>query len=189
MRKDLLNFIVDAIALLAILGLLLTGLTVTYLLPPGSRGGHGLTLWGLSRHDWGDVHFWLAISVVALFWLHVALHWTWVIVVVQRVFSRRGTQPRVPGALQRNLIGLGVTVVLAGLVGGTLWVASQSVARDGDAEAQDEHVEDAADGGGQGRGQGRGGGRGYRGGRSQGVIPFDQRAQTDVATPREDPYV
>lgn len=54
-----------------------TGLMLTYRLPPGSRGGHGLTVWGWSRHDWGDVHFWTAIGMIVLVGIHFVLNWRW----------------------------------------------------------------------------------------------------------------
>ena len=46
--------------------LLGTGLLLVFRLPPGSRGGHGLTMLGLSRHEWGDLHYWVALGMVAI---------------------------------------------------------------------------------------------------------------------------
>lgn len=54
-----------------------TGLLLKVRLPPGSRGGRGLSVWGLSRHEWGDLHFWAAVLMGALVILHFALNWTW----------------------------------------------------------------------------------------------------------------
>ena len=33
-------------------------------------------LLGLGRHDWGDVHFVLALTFVLLILVHIVLHWT-----------------------------------------------------------------------------------------------------------------
>lgn len=50
---------------------------LTYRLPPGSRGGRGLTVLGWSRHEWGDLHFWAAIGMIVLVVIHFALNWRW----------------------------------------------------------------------------------------------------------------
>lgn len=167
MRKDTLNYLVDALALVVMLGMIATGLLIKYQLPPGSRGGHGLTLWGLDRHEWGDVHFWMAVALAVLLVLHVALHWTWVIVVSLRL-GRSGTEnARAPAAAKRNMVGLVFLVGLAVLVGGFLWMADASVVYDEDDEeagrGQQRAAVGALDGaesaarGGGGRGQQRGG--------------------------------
>ena len=54
-----------------------TGCMLAYRLPPGSRGGGGLTAWGWSRHEWGDLHMWNSYVFLALSLLHLALHWRW----------------------------------------------------------------------------------------------------------------
>jgi hypothetical protein len=54
-----------------------TGLLLTYRLPPGSRGGRGLSVLGYDRHQWGDVHFWLGVGFVTLILLHLAMNWAW----------------------------------------------------------------------------------------------------------------
>lgn len=56
-----------------------TGLLLHFQLPPSSRGGRGLTFYGLDRHEWGDIHLWIAYSVIALSILHVALNWQWMV--------------------------------------------------------------------------------------------------------------
>ena len=76
---------------LLFLSLIFTGSIMRWVLPPGSggggsggehlgrgfRGGRGAvqTLWTLTRHQWGDVHFWIAAALVAFILLHLALHW------------------------------------------------------------------------------------------------------------------
>lgn len=58
--------------------LLGTGLLLTYRLPPGSQGGKGLGLWGLDRHEWGDLHFYAGLGIVALTLAHLFLNWAWI---------------------------------------------------------------------------------------------------------------
>ena len=80
-RKSKLNFTIDVLGLVFLIAMVGTGLIIRYILPPGSGGrggGHGLILWGMDRHEWGDVHFWLSVALLGLLTLHVALHWSWV---------------------------------------------------------------------------------------------------------------
>ena len=64
---------------LAITVMLATGFIIRYRLPPGSRGGQGLSLWGWTRHDWGDLHIVCAYTLCTLVALHLLLHvqWLW----------------------------------------------------------------------------------------------------------------
>jgi len=99
-------------------GLVFTGLLIYLVLPPGS--GHGkMTVLGMDRHGWGDVHFWLAVAVLALVVVHVALHWQWVSTMVMRMLHRRGA----PSRARRNAIGLVFVLAIAGLIAGLLWWA------------------------------------------------------------------
>jgi hypothetical protein len=60
MKRNSLNLLVDAASMVALVSLVSTGLLMRFVLPPGSRGGAGLSLWGWTRHDWGDFHFYAA---------------------------------------------------------------------------------------------------------------------------------
>lgn len=112
MRKNTLNFIVDLLTLLAILTMIGTGLIMYFTLPPGS-GSRGLILWGLGRHDWGDVHFWSSVALGALLILHLALHWSWVCGTIRRLLHGPSS-PR--GRLRSRLDNLYGIVFLAALV-------------------------------------------------------------------------
>ncbi|GHC08407.1 DUF4405 domain-containing protein [Cerasicoccus arenae] len=54
-----------------------TGALLYWRLPPGSRGGHGLSLWGLTRHEWGDFHAIAGLIFAALIFTHLYLAWAW----------------------------------------------------------------------------------------------------------------
>ena len=73
MRRATLNAWVDAIALVALVGLGATGVLLDWTLPPGS--GHRATVLGLDRHEWGDLHLWIAILFCSALSAHLALHW------------------------------------------------------------------------------------------------------------------
>lgn len=84
--KPQLIFWTDVLLALLFLGLVWTGVVMTWILPPGSGGGGrgrrsqaAPEMWSMNRHDWGDVHFWIAAAMVGLVMVHLALHWRWVL--------------------------------------------------------------------------------------------------------------
>jgi len=70
------TIIVDSLAFAGFVLLTSTGILLHYLLPPGS--GRRSTLWTLDRHDWGDVHFYIALASLAVLTVHLVLHRRWI---------------------------------------------------------------------------------------------------------------
>jgi hypothetical protein len=127
MARGILNFVVDVATALALFGLVATGLIIRFALPPGS--GSGRWLWGLGRHDWGNVHFWTAAAMVALLSIHVALHWTWVCTMTRRLALPRSREPAAEsGRIARYVWGIGFLAALVAVFGGFTWLAERSVA-------------------------------------------------------------
>jgi len=98
MRRATVNFLVDAAALVVLLALTVTGFIIKYVLPPGSggsgwRGGRGAPdpkfLWSMTRHQWGDIHYYLAILFVVLVTVHLALHYGWMKSYLKSLRKRR----------------------------------------------------------------------------------------------------
>ncbi|MGR9044159.1 MAG: DUF4405 domain-containing protein [Gammaproteobacteria bacterium] len=77
MKQAQLNFVIDLIAFTGFVFLTTTGILLHYLLPPGS--GHFSTLWGLDRHQWGTLHFWISVVFFSVLAFHLVLHWRWII--------------------------------------------------------------------------------------------------------------
>lgn len=75
MTRNSLNYGVNLAAGVCMIGMLYTGLILAYVLPHGSGQA---TLLGVRRHEWGDIHFWLSVGLIALMVVHLALHWAWV---------------------------------------------------------------------------------------------------------------
>lgn len=71
MNKSQLIKLTDLTLFLGFLLLISTGLLMKYVLPPGS--GQDM-IWSLSRHGWGDVHFYIAAIFLAVLCLHLFLH-------------------------------------------------------------------------------------------------------------------
>ncbi len=55
-----------------------TGLLFQYRLVPGFMGGRGLTVLGLSRHEWGTYHLWAAYLLLGLVLVHMALNYAFI---------------------------------------------------------------------------------------------------------------
>lgn len=77
MKRSHLNFVIDITAFAGFIFLTTSGVLLRYLLPPGS--GRFATIWGLDRHQWGSVHFWISVFFFAILALHLLLHWRWIV--------------------------------------------------------------------------------------------------------------
>ncbi len=106
MRKYQRDFVVNATAFTLFVLLAATGILMRFVLPKGS--GESLAVWGLGRHDWGAVHFWIAASMLAIIALHLLFNRHWVVSVVR---GRRN--PATAG--RRVAAGLAAVVVLLAL--------------------------------------------------------------------------
>ncbi len=88
------NFIVDLLSYIGFVLLLGTGLILQYILPHGSgriisegtgrASGERLitTLWGMTREQWGQIHFWIAAAILLVLLFHLILHWRWIVCVL-----------------------------------------------------------------------------------------------------------
>ena len=100
MKRVNLNFGIDLAAFFALLMLVSTGLLMEFRLPPGS-GGHepyGLgwramerptpVIWEMTRHQWGEIHFWIAVTFTLLLAFHLVLHWKWIVATSKNLSQR-----------------------------------------------------------------------------------------------------
>jgi hypothetical protein len=75
-KRPNVNFAVDCLGFAGFVLLTATGVLMRYVLPPGS--GHSTTIWALDRHEWGSIHFWIAIAFLTILAFHLFLHWRWI---------------------------------------------------------------------------------------------------------------
>ena len=101
MKRPKLNFIIDIIAFIGFVLLTTTGILMRYVLIPGS-GKHAL-IWGMDRHDWGTIHFWISILFFSILALHLFTHWKWIVSLIKG-------RPRDKSGFR---VGLGIMGVLA----------------------------------------------------------------------------
>ncbi len=131
MNRLRLNWIVDAAAASAFVALVVTGLGLFWVLPPGTN--RSLELGGLSRHAWGEVHLWVALAFLAVLVLHLVLHWNWVCAATWGRFGMRAPGPmamRIAGLCASVLIVAGTSGVLLGARAATERVPTESCRAD-----------------------------------------------------------
>lgn len=120
MKRLLDHFLIDSVAAISMIGMISTGYILRFPLPPGSS--KSLTLWTLTRHQWGDIHFWMSLGLIAVILLHVGTHWQWVVISVKRKLSRTKTSSG------SGLVSGGVSfLVLSAVLAAFAWAAQNNV--------------------------------------------------------------
>jgi hypothetical protein len=120
MKRILDNLHVDVLAAVLMVAMIATGYILRFPLPPGSN--KALSLWGLTRHQWGAVHFWISLGLLVLVVVHVCLHWQWIVVTVKRRLGRT-TSPSKSSYIS-GLLTASVLLAVLALFG---WAAQTSV--------------------------------------------------------------
>jgi len=75
MNKASLVKLTDLFSFLGLIALISTGALLKFNLPPRSGGA---SIWGLTRHEWGDIQFYVSVSFLALISLHLLLHFRFI---------------------------------------------------------------------------------------------------------------
>jgi len=120
MNRTIANIIIDIIAAFLFLGMIATGYLLRFPLPPGSN--KTLSLWGYTRHQWGDVHFWISLGLLVVLVVHLVLHWNWIVTVIgKRCHLVKTAHPSLirSGALTGGIVILMITLFA--------WTAQNSV--------------------------------------------------------------
>ena len=73
MKKNTLNFWLDMVIFVDFIALIFTGVLLRNF--PSALSGS--TIVGVTRHDWVDLHWVLALSLILFIFIHLALHWNW----------------------------------------------------------------------------------------------------------------
>ena len=56
-----------------------TGLLLAYRLPHGAGNANRVIFLGYGRHEWGDIHTWIAFLGIILVMIHLVLNWQWLV--------------------------------------------------------------------------------------------------------------
>jgi hypothetical protein len=101
--KSKLNFVVDALILIAFLAATVSGLVLLTMPHGGYQGGRnpnfGYTVLLLTRDGWNDIHVWGSLAMIAGVVVHLALHWRWIVRMVKG-FVASGTRSELAGGTQ-----------------------------------------------------------------------------------------
>jgi hypothetical protein len=117
MQRTIVNLIVDLTAAVLLLAMIATGYLLQFPLPPGTN--KALSLWGLTRHQWGEIHFWISLGLLTMLAVHLVLHWRWLVNVIrQRMHLEKS------GTSQAGWI---TGVIVIGLFGVFAWAAHVGV--------------------------------------------------------------
>lgn len=73
MKKNTMNFWTDIIIFINFIAVIFTGVLIHHF-PPELKGS---TILGVTRYDWGDLHWVLTLSLIFFIIVHLALHWSW----------------------------------------------------------------------------------------------------------------
>lgn len=141
MKKNTVNYIINTVMAALMLNIAFVGILLGFVIPRGERAGLvAKVLWGLHRHDWGEVHLYLSLSLLALIVVHVWLHWSWVVACTRRLLSRTAW-----GIILVVLVGAVAVFAVAWLVSPRSYKQQESGA--GERQGQHQHED-----GGRGRG-------------------------------------
>jgi len=71
MNKANLIKLIDLLSFIGLSALISTGALIKFSLPPKSGAA---TIWGLTRHEWGDIHFYISVCFLIIITTHLFLH-------------------------------------------------------------------------------------------------------------------
>jgi len=88
-RQARINFSLDAVLFLTFIVTGVSGLVPWLILPGGGyQGGrnpfYNATLYGLTRHQWADIHLWASLAMMGVIAIHLVLHWRWIMCTARR---------------------------------------------------------------------------------------------------------
>lgn len=77
-ERNTLNLIIDSLLFTTCGAIIFIGLLLGFVIPTGNAPPQQKYLWELHRHDWGEIHLYLALSFLGLLIVHLILHWSWI---------------------------------------------------------------------------------------------------------------
>ncbi len=95
MKKSTFNFIIDILMLIVMSAIVGIGFIVKYVLIPGNQRwivyGENveLYLFGMDRHEWGNIHLILGFILIGLLALHIIFHWKLILGLYIRIFKSK----------------------------------------------------------------------------------------------------
>ncbi|MFN2108540.1 MAG: DUF4405 domain-containing protein [Anaerolineae bacterium] len=92
MNKTKLNYWVDVMIAVAFVISAITGLAFLVMGSGGYQGGRNsqflTTFLGLERAQWSDLHTLGSLVMISGVFMHLVLHWNWIVCVTRRMIAR-----------------------------------------------------------------------------------------------------
>ena len=101
MDKPKINFVIEVLMFLCLMAMAGLGLLMKYMLLPGRKAWvkYGsnveLTWLGWDRHDWGEIHLYLAFLLLGLMAIHLILHWKMILGLYGKLIPDPKTRTRI----------------------------------------------------------------------------------------------
>jgi len=79
LKKNTLKFLINVMIFIDMTSIAVLGFLLGFVIPKGQGYSSQKYFLGIHRHDWVDIHLYLALFLLPLLIFHVWLNWTWVI--------------------------------------------------------------------------------------------------------------
>ncbi len=66
---------ITAIALITVWSLAVFSGLILWLAPEVRQAGKQPLLFGITKHEWGEIHFWICVAVVIVTIIHIIIDW------------------------------------------------------------------------------------------------------------------
>jgi hypothetical protein len=136
--KNYINYILEVFLFVSILGIVISGYIVWFVLPRGV-GAHGAPYcevvgtgygslgnrWfvlGWPRYIWIEIHSWMGVALAAILLVHIFLHWKWIVETTKRVKNYVVGQMRRVKELYITAVTLFVLFIFEVFSGCVIWL-------------------------------------------------------------------
>ncbi len=85
LNKNTLKYLIDVTIFIDICSVAVTGLLLGFIIPKGK--GTDKNFLSLHRHEWSEIHLYLALFLVVLLFFHVWFNWSWIVNSTKRYFG------------------------------------------------------------------------------------------------------
>ena len=73
--------LIDIAAFISFIFVISTGVLLRYVLP--TRSGHTVEIMGMTRHEWGDLHYLITVAFLFILTIHLVVHWRFFFLLLQ----------------------------------------------------------------------------------------------------------
>ncbi|MFP3871024.1 MAG: DUF4405 domain-containing protein [Syntrophobacteria bacterium] len=85
MKRNDWRFLVNTLLFVDICSIAALGLLLAFVIPRGFSGAKNFL--GLHRHEWGDFHLYLSLTLLVLVSAHLWLNWKWITQATNKYFG------------------------------------------------------------------------------------------------------